>query len=65
MRFLNSVIIKIKKINTETLIYKYKKCCMAIRLMFQKELMLVRQNASKECDICHYWYFLDKGFKYE
>ena len=38
---------------------------MAIRLMFQKELMLVRQNASKECDICHYWYFLDKGFKYE
>ena len=22
-------------------------------------------HASKECDICHYWYFLDKGFKYE
>ena len=22
-------------------------------------------NTSKECDICHYWYFLDKGFKYE
>ena len=22
-------------------------------------------NASKECDICHYWYFLDKNFKYE
>ena len=21
--------------------------------------------ASKECDICHYWYFLDKRFKYE
>ena len=21
--------------------------------------------ASKECDICHYWYFLDKHFKYE
>ena len=20
-------------------------------------------NASRECDICHYWYFLDKGFK--
>ena len=19
-------------------------------------------NASKECDICHYWYFLDKNF---
>ena len=22
-----------------------------------------KTNASKECDICHYWYFLDKGFK--
>ena len=21
--------------------------------------------ASKECDICHYWYFLDKNFSYE
>ena len=20
---------------------------------------------SKECDICHYWYFKDTGFKYE
>ena len=24
-----------------------------------------KTNASKECDICHYWYFLDKNFKYE
>ena len=24
-----------------------------------------KTNASKERDICHYWYFLDKGFKYE
>ena len=22
-------------------------------------------NASKECKICHYWYFNDIGFKYE
>ena len=22
-------------------------------------------NVSKECDIWHYWYFLDKGFKFE
>ena len=21
-------------------------------------------NASKECDICHYWYFLSKNFNY-
>ena len=24
-----------------------------------------KANASKECDIFHCWYFLDKGFKYE
>ena len=24
-----------------------------------------KTNASKECDICHYWYFLVKSFKYE
>ena len=24
-----------------------------------------KTNASKECDICHYWYFLDKKFNYE
>ena len=24
-----------------------------------------KTNASKECDICHYCYFLDKDFQYE
>ena len=24
-----------------------------------------KTNASKECDICHYWYSLNRGFKYE
>ena len=24
-----------------------------------------KTNKSKECDICHYWYFLDRGLKYE
>ena len=24
-----------------------------------------RANGSKECDICHYWYFIDIGFKYK
>ena len=24
-----------------------------------------KTNASKECDICHYWYFLSKTFNYE
>ena len=22
-------------------------------------------NESKECDICHYWYFLNHSFKFE
>ena len=24
-----------------------------------------KTNPSKECDMCHYWYFKDTGFKYE
>ena len=24
-----------------------------------------KTSASKECDICHYWYFLYKGFKFQ
>ena len=24
-----------------------------------------KTSTSKECDICHYWYFLDKNFNYE
>ena len=24
-----------------------------------------KTNNSKECDICHYWFFLDKNFNYE
>ena len=24
-----------------------------------------KTTASNECDVCHYWYFTDIGFKYE
>ena len=24
-----------------------------------------KTSASKECDICHYWYFLNRGFKFQ
>ena len=24
-----------------------------------------KTSASKECDICHYWYFLDKRFRFQ
>ena len=26
---------------------------------------VTKTRISKECDICHYWYFLDKGFKFQ
>ena len=30
-----------------------------------EEININETSASKECDICHYWYFLDKGFKFQ
>ena len=27
--------------------------------------MLIKQIYPKKCDICHYWFFNDIGFKYE
>ena len=29
------------------------------------EGIYIKTGASKECNICHYWCFLDKNFKYE
>ena len=34
-------------------------------LIFQKEFNTNKKSASKECSICHYWYFLDKSFNYD
>ena len=28
-------------------------------------MIYIKTNEWIECDICHYWYFLDKVFKYE
>ena len=35
------------------------------RIDVSEEIDASTSNKSKECDICHYWYFLDKNFKYE
>ena len=35
------------------------------RINISEEIDVNKTNASKECDICHYWYFKDIGFKYE
>ena len=35
------------------------------RIDIFEEIDLNESDGSKECDICHYWYFLDKNFNYE
>ena len=35
------------------------------RIDISEEININNTNASKECKICRYWYFLDKNFKYE
>ena len=35
------------------------------RIDISKGIDINKTNLSKECDICHYWYFKDIGFKYE
>ena len=32
------------------------------RIDVSEGIDLDKTSASKECDICHYWYFLDKNF---
>ena len=35
------------------------------RIDISEEVDVYKTNLSKECDICHYWYFKDIGLKYE
>ena len=35
------------------------------RIDISEEIDVYRTNKSKECKICHYWYFKDIDFKYE
>ena len=35
------------------------------RIDISEGIDINKTNASKECDICHYLYFLNKKFKYE
>ena len=45
---------------------KYYKCCikMYIRIDISKGIDLVKSNKSKECMICHNWFF-NHGFKFQ
>ena len=35
------------------------------RIDISEGIDMNKTSASKGCDICHYWYFLDKNFNYE
>ena len=35
------------------------------RIDISEEIDIYKTNKSKECDICHYLYFLDNSFTYE
>ena len=35
------------------------------RIDISEGIDINKTNASKECNICHYWYFLSKNFNYE
>ena len=35
------------------------------RIDISEEIDINKTNLSKECDIFHYWYFKNTGFKYE
>ena len=36
-----------------------------IKIDVSEGIDINKSNKSKECDICHYWYFLDNNFNYE
>ena len=35
------------------------------RIDISEGIDLNKTNTSKECEMCHYWHFLDKSFNYE
>ena len=35
------------------------------RIDISEDIDMSKINKSRESDICHYWYFLDKNFNYE
>ena len=36
-----------------------------IRIDVSEGIDINKTSTSKECDICHYWYFLNKGLKFK
>ena len=42
-----------------------QKCWEFDKIDISEGIDVNKTNLLKECDICHYWYFKDIGFKYE
>ena len=38
---------------------------MILWIEVSKGIDVNKTSESKECNICHYWYFLNKGFKFQ
>ena len=36
-----------------------------VRIGISEEIDVNKTSASKECDICYYWHFLNKDFKFQ
>ena len=43
----------------------YYKCYISVRIDLSGGIDVNKTSASKECDICHYWYFLNYSFKFQ
>ena len=35
------------------------------RIVISEVTDITKMSVSRECDICHYWYFLNKDFKFQ
>ena len=35
------------------------------RIVISERIDVDKVSSSKECNICHYWYFLDEGFMFQ
>ena len=36
-----------------------------VKILYSEGIDLNKSNKSKECIICHFWYFVDSNYKYE
>ena len=45
--------------------FAYFKCYLNARIDVSEEIDANETRVSEECDVCHYWYLSNKGFKFE